>query len=173
MTTTDGTGAAAPTAAKAATAAAPGAADPAGGRRRRIVVGVDGSQGSVRAVEWAAAEAGRGGAELEIHTAYSPGYVFVTAEDVRQAMHQVVHEATEVAAAIAPGVPVRGVAHEATPARSLIEASRGADLLVVGSRGRGGFAGLLLGSVSQQCSLHAHCTTVIVRTPPAQPGRAS
>ena len=137
---------------------------------RRIVVGVDGSEGGLRAVEWAAAEAGRCGGELEIHTAYSPGYVFVTPEDVRQAMQRVVREATEKAEAAAPGVPVRAVTHEATPARSLVEASRDADLLVVGSRGHGGFAGLLLGSVSQQCSLHAHCTTVIVRAASGRPG---
>ncbi|MGH9092789.1 MAG: universal stress protein [Acidimicrobiales bacterium] len=137
--------------------------EPEVARMRRIVVGVDGSAGGLRAVEWAAAEAGRRGGELEISTVYSPGYVFVTAEDVRQAMQRVIHEAAGRAEAVAPGVTVRAVTHEAIPARSLIEASRDADLLVVGSRGHGGFAGLLLGSVGQQCSLHAHCTTVIVR----------
>lgn len=135
-----------------------------------IVVGVDGSRGSLRAVEWAAAEARRRGGVLEIHTAYNPGYVFVTADDVRQAMQRIIEEATSAAAEVAPDIPVRGIAHEATPARSLITASRDADLLVVGSRGLGGFAGLLLGSVSQKCSLHAHCTTVIVRTPEAHEG---
>lgn len=133
--------------------------------RPRIVVGVDGSAGGIRAAEWAAAEAARCDGTLEIHTAYRPGYVFVTEEDVREAMQQVVDEATAAAAVVAPGVTVSGATHEATPARTLIEASRDADMLVVGSRGRGGFAGLLLGSVSQQCSLHAHCTTVIVRAP--------
>jgi nucleotide-binding universal stress UspA family protein len=141
-------------------------------RQVTIVVGVDGSPGSLRAVEWAATEAERRGGVLEIHTAYSPGYVFVTADDIRQAMQRIIEEATSAAAETAPDIPVRGVAHEATPARSLIAASRDADLLVVGSRGRGGFAGLLLGSVSQQCSLHAHCTTVIVRTPDAHEGAA-
>jgi nucleotide-binding universal stress UspA family protein len=53
--------------------------------------------------------------------------------------------------------------HERTPAKALIEASDGADLLVVGSRGLGGFKGLLLGSVSQQCSHHARCPVTIVR----------
>lgn len=168
-----GTGAGAASAASAAVAAAVAEADAPTGRPRRIVVGVDGSEGGLRAAAWAAAEARRGGGELEIHTAYSPGYVFVTAEDVRQAMARVIDEAAEVAAAVAPDVPVHGVTHEATPAHSLIEASRDADLLVVGSRGRGGFAGLLLGSVSQQCSLHAHCTTVIVRVPAPHGGAGS
>lgn len=133
--------------------------------RPRIVVGVDGSAGGIRAAEWAAAEATRCGGTLEVHTAYRPGYVFATEEDVREDMQQVVDEAAAAAEAAAPGVSVSRTTHEATPARSLIEASRDADMLVVGSRGRGGFAGLLLGSVSQQCSLHAHCTTVIVRAP--------
>lgn len=145
------------------TSAPPATAAPA--PPRTILVGVDGSPGSLRAVEWAATEAQRCGGALEIHTAYSPGYVFVTSDDVRRAMQRIVDEAASVASEIAPEVTVRKVAEEATPARSLIAASRNADLLVVGSRGRGGFAGLLLGSVSQQCSLHAHCTTVIVRAP--------
>ena len=66
-------------------------------------------------------------------------------------------------ATVAPGVTFKGVTHEGPAAKVLLEASEGADLLVVGSRGLGGFSGLLLGSVSQQCSLHAHCPVVIVR----------
>jgi nucleotide-binding universal stress UspA family protein len=60
------------------------------------------------------------------------------------------------------GVEVERVVVEGPAGGALVEASRGAELLVVGSRGRGGFKGLLLGSVSQQCAHHAECPVVIV-----------
>jgi nucleotide-binding universal stress UspA family protein len=62
-----------------------------------------------------------------------------------------------------PEVEVETVAVHGSAAHSLVEAAANADLLVVGSRGHGGFAGLLLGSVSQQCAHHAPCPVVIVR----------
>lgn len=62
------------------------------------------------------------------------------------------------------------VVADAHPAEALLEAAIGADLLVVGSRGRGGFAGLLLGSVSQHCVSHAPCPVVVVPTPRADAG---
>jgi len=64
-----------------------------------------------------------------------------------------------------PGVPVERSVVEGPAAQVLLRAAAGADLLVLGSRGRGGFAGLLLGSVSQQCAHHAPCPLVIVRRP--------
>lgn len=129
----------------------------------RVVVGIDGSEGGIRALEWAAAEADRSGAVLEVHTAYGTGYVFITPSEVHQTMQRLIDEAVDHVVTTAPGVVVKGVIHEGAPAKALIEASRGADLLVVGSRGLGGFSGLLLGSISQACSLHAHCPVVIVR----------
>jgi nucleotide-binding universal stress UspA family protein len=60
------------------------------------------------------------------------------------------------------GVDVEPVVREGAPARVLLEEADDADLLVVGSRGLGGFRGLLLGSVSQQCSHHAPCPVVVV-----------
>jgi nucleotide-binding universal stress UspA family protein len=129
----------------------------------RVVVGIDGSEGSNHALEWAAAEAARRGAVLEAHTSYDPGYVFITDQEVHQAMQHVLDEAETHIVDLAPGLAFKGVIHEGSAAKFLIDASKGADLLVVGSRGLGGFSGLLLGSVSQQCSLHAHCPIVIVR----------
>lgn len=131
----------------------------------RVVVGIDGSEGSNHALEWAASEAARMGAVLETHTSYDPGYVFITSQEVHQAMQHRLDEAAKHIADLAPGLVFKGVIDEGSAAKFLVEASKGADLLVVGSRGLGGFSGLLLGSVSQQCSLHAHCPIVIVRPP--------
>lgn len=130
---------------------------------RRIVVGIDGSAESMKALDWAAAEADRCGVVLEIQTAYEPGYQFITHDEVQRTMERLIAEAKDRVAKTAPGVHTASGVHEESPARILIEASDGADLLVVGSRGLGGFKGLLLGSVSQQCSLHAHCPITIVR----------
>ena len=134
------------------------------GKIHQVVVGIDGSPAGDRALEWAAAEAARSGAVLEGHTSFEPGYVFISRDEVELAMKKVVDHAAAVVANIAPGVTFKGVAHDGFAAKDLIDASKEADLLVVGSRGLGGFRGLLLGSVSQQCALHAHCPVVIVRS---------
>lgn len=135
----------------------------AGGKVKRIVVGVDGSEHAERALAWAAEQAQRTGAALEIHTAYEPGYAFTTSEEVEMAMRRVLEQATEAVAKAAPEVATTTMSHQEAPAAALIEASEGAELLVVGSRGLGGFRGLLLGSIGLQCSQHAHCPVVIVR----------
>ena len=128
----------------------------------RVVVGVDGSEGSDRALAWAAAEADRRNAILDVVTAFNPGYEFITPDEVQGSMQAVIDRAIGQVAASYPTVSVEGVHHEGSPAEILINAGHHADLLVVGSRGRGGFRGLLLGSVSQQCSQHADCPVVIV-----------
>ncbi len=130
---------------------------------RRIVVGVDGSENANKALDWAAILADRIGAVLEIHTAYEPGYVHVTKDEIQRGMERVLEEARARVAKLVPGVTTTCQAHEETPAHVLLRVSVGADLLVVGSRGLGGFKGLLLGSVSQKCSLHAQCPTAIIR----------
>lgn len=128
----------------------------------RIVVGVDGSDNADRAVEWAASQAARTGSLLEIHAAFGPAYVFLAPSEVEATTMSLVEKATKRARAVAPRLDIDCVTHEGSPVPALVDASTGADLLVVGSRGLGGFQGLLLGSVSQQCTMHAHCPVVVV-----------
>jgi nucleotide-binding universal stress UspA family protein len=130
---------------------------------QRIVIGFDGSEHSMRALDYAAGEADLRHAILDIHAAYEPGYEFITSEEVQRTMDREIAAAVARVAEVAPGVATTSGTHEESPANALIEACDGATLLVVGSRGLGGFKGLLLGSVSQKCSLHSPCPVTIVR----------
>lgn len=134
----------------------------------RIVVGIDGSDCSARALDWAVHEAVRRGAVLDVVSAWmfpmAIGYSFTsTVESVRQSAQKLVDASITHVTDVAPDVVVRGEICEKAPTLALIEASVGADLLVVGSRGMGGFLGLLLGSVSQSCVRHASCPVVVIR----------
>lgn len=132
----------------------------------RIVVGVDGSVHAVRALAFAAAEAKLRGSTLHVIHSWTfpppaPGSDGLPHVDLQGAAELVLEEAIATLGD-EPGVEIqREIANE-LPAQALIRASEGAELLVVGSRGRGGFKGLLLGSVSQQCAHHARCPIVIV-----------
>lgn len=138
-----------------------------------IVVGVDGSEASVRALDWAAAEARLRDAPLAIVLAWQwptgfyadAGWAGVTPElesDLRQSAEERLDEACSAADAALDGLSVRREVVEGAAAQVLLDAAKDADLLVVGTRGRGGFAGLLLGSVSQQCAHHSPCPLVVV-----------
>ena len=136
-----------------------------------VVVGTDGSEHAERALEWAAAEAARRGASVRIVTAwhvpamvYAGGYAPMVAPSVDEAGKQAAEEVAEAAAEKlrGSGLEVEVSVCHAQAADALIEEAEDADLLVVGSRGHGGFTGLLLGSVGQ-CAHHAPCPTVIVR----------
>jgi nucleotide-binding universal stress UspA family protein len=137
----------------------------------KLVVGVDGSEASRHALQWASEEARLRGARLVvvhawfIPAAVAPGLVPVPVdpEEWRLEAEELVARELEETLGAEPGVPVERVVVPGSPAAVLVEAADGADLLVVGSRGRGGFAGLLLGSVSQQAAHHAPCPVVIVR----------
>ena len=129
----------------------------------RIVVGVDGAENADRAVEWAAIQADRTGSFLEIHAAFGPGYVFLAPSEVEATTRHWAENAAKLARRVAPELTINCVTHEGPPTPALIEASAGADLLVVGCRGLGGFRGLLLGSVSQHCTRHARCPVAVVR----------
>jgi nucleotide-binding universal stress UspA family protein len=148
----------------------------------RIVVGVDGSESSKRALRWAAEEAVLRGASLEVVHTYEhdrtwtsyPGDEDVSALAVEQLRDQIARTADRAAAharavvdrlvADLDGVAATGsVVQSQHPAKTLVERSRDADMLVVGSRGRGGFKELLLGSIGQQCASYAECPVVIIR----------
>lgn len=140
---------------------------PAGGR---IVVGVDGSVHATKALAWAVEEAGRRGATVRAVHAWRYPY-FGTGldgvpipESVLQGVEDGARQTLEQAVDRVPhaGITVERVLVMGPAAQVLVEAAADAELLVVGSRGRGGFAGLLLGSVSQQCAHHAPCPVVIV-----------
>jgi nucleotide-binding universal stress UspA family protein len=140
---------------------------------RRIVVGVDGSEHGDAALAFAAEEARLRDAELEVLLAWPP--ILTTGHWVPVEEESPLREPMELLDAVigrvlGPEIDVpivRSTPLEA-PAPALLEASGRADLLVVGSRGRGGFKGLLLGSVGQQCVVHARCPVVVV--PLRRPG---
>jgi nucleotide-binding universal stress UspA family protein len=138
-----------------------------------IVVGIDGSEGSARALEWAAAEARLRGAPLMLVHAWLPpaslyggmGWTGSSGEvvgDFRDLAEKELDDVCRKHVAALDGLEVERSLVEDVPAFALLQAAIGADLLVVGTRGHGGFAGLLLGSVSQQCAHHAPCPVVIV-----------
>ncbi len=138
----------------------------------RVVVGVDGSEGSVRAVRWAAAEAREHGAELSVVATYVEpvssselGYKIAWADntDWRGEADATLQRTLLEALGADPHVSVQTRVIDGPAAKTLIELSEQADLLVVGTRGHGGFAGMLLGSVSQHVTAHAHCTVAVVR----------
>lgn len=135
----------------------------------RIVVGVDGSAGSKQALGWAARQAGLTGAVLEVITAwdYPATYGWVPAPPEDYALADFAEKAlsetiAEVLGADAPASLRRRVVR-GHPAQVLVEASEGAELLVVGSRGYGGFADALLGSVSTYAVHHAHGPVTVIR----------
>jgi nucleotide-binding universal stress UspA family protein len=135
---------------------------------QRIVVGVDGSETSERALQWAVEEARLRHATITVVNAWSVtfggGYPFAaSAIDpaiFEEAGRQILDAA--VRSVDATGVELETVLECGGAAESLIAAAKGADLVVVGSRGLGGFTGLLLGSVSHQVAHHAPCPVVII-----------
>ena len=134
------------------------------------MVGVDGSDSGADALRWAAAQARLTGADLhaiyvwDFPTAYgwawAPGFTGLDLPaESRKALDTIVAQVLDDA----PDVPVVARVERGHAAEVLVNASRGADLLVVGSRGRGAFADMLLVSVSLHCAQHADCSLVIIR----------
>lgn len=135
----------------------------------RIVVGVDGSDSSREALRWAIHQAKLTGAEVDVVTAwrypstYGWGPVDDAAADLERDAKKTLVEALTEVSGLEPEVPVRPLVAEGHAAEVLLRAAEGADLLVVGSRGHGGFASALVGSVSMYCVSHAHCPVLVLR----------
>jgi len=137
---------------------------------RRIVVGVDTSDNAARAAVWAVREAADRG--LALHLVYAldlPGTAGMVLEPPEYGRKQ--HQAgAALLAAITgkvrelrPNVVVTSEVSELSPARTLVALSQDAELVVTGTRGHGGFAGMLLGSVSMKLAAHSHCPVIVVR----------
>jgi nucleotide-binding universal stress UspA family protein len=130
----------------------------------RIVVGVDDSPHSHDALAWAAAEARLRATTLEV--VYAMFYRSALLEQFPDELareRSILDRAVARATSLEPTIEVTGRMVEPPAAKALVEISEGADLLVVGSRGLGGFMELELGSVSHQCARHARCPVVVVR----------
>ncbi len=127
-----------------------------------VVVGIDGSDNSQHALDWAVREAAAVHAPLTVLAVHQVAANHWTGKKARHLADEAVTKAVSQAGDARPAsVTVRAVSGLA--AKELIEASRDADLVVVGSRGGGGFVSLLMGSVSSQVVNHAHCPVVVVR----------
>jgi nucleotide-binding universal stress UspA family protein len=136
----------------------------------RIVVGVDGSDASRAALGWAVRQAGLTGAKIDavcawqIPAAYGYGYATTLAiPDLEKAAVSELNRAIAAVTDETPDVEIRPLVVRDNPAQALLDCAKGADLLVVGSRGHGGFTGALLGSVGQHCVQHAECPVVVIR----------
>jgi len=134
----------------------------------RIVVGVDGSEQSEQALRWATRMSLATGAQIDaviawhVPVGYGGAYLpesWSPKDDARATLTRTVD------AVFAAGRPtgMRLLVRQGPATQALLDAGRGAEMLIVGSRGRGGFAGLLLGSVSAACAQHAGCPVLIVR----------
>jgi nucleotide-binding universal stress UspA family protein len=139
-----------------------------------VVVGDDGSECAALALRWAAEEARLRQCKLHVVRAWSissaprprswkVGYAPSLAEYEEAVAEEMGRDVSENIGDFA-GLDIECHAVHAPSAQVLLAASNGADLLVVGSRGRGGFAGLVLGSVTEQVVRHAGCAVVVIRT---------
>jgi nucleotide-binding universal stress UspA family protein len=136
-----------------------------------IVVGVDGSEGALSALHYALDEARMRGSDVKAvkawHVplaAYETGFAPLPLDltDYEKLSTEALAKIIEGLGDAAEGVEITPVVHEGQAADVLLAEAKGADLLVVGSRGRGGFRGLLLGSISAQCAHHTPCPVMII-----------
>lgn len=142
----------------------------AGAPIARIVVGVDGSEASVEALRQAQRLATPLGAKVQAVACWEypqmyTGYVMMGIEGFEEGARKVLDEAVAQAFGAETPANVTSTLIRSHPREALIDASREADMIVVGRRGHGGFGGLLLGSVSSAIVAHAHCPVLVVHTP--------
>lgn len=140
---------------------------------RRIVAGVDGSPSSIEALKWALKQAELTDATVEAVSAWHfplmmGGYAWppvgvLETSDFAGLAGKTLAAAVTSAIGADDRWRITEIVREGDAAQILIEQAAGADLLVVGSRGHGGFTEALLGSVSQHCVHHARCPVVIIR----------
>ncbi|MFC8620360.1 universal stress protein [Micromonospora purpureochromogenes] len=139
-----------------------------------ILVGYDGSTDATLALDWALDEAQRSGRPVRLAYVFEwltvagwigPGVApgIWPDETARRQVEELVYKAAADAVAQRPGTTVHGEVYDGPPALVLQERSADAGLLVLGSRGHGGFAGLLAGSTAVAVTAHAHCPVVVVR----------
>jgi nucleotide-binding universal stress UspA family protein len=151
----------------------------------RIVVGIDGSEPSVEALRWAAEQARLTNSRLEVVIAweipasfgmetlggFSPSYEGLPPFDFAGTAQLTLDTAVKEAIGAPGGLHVDRLVIEGHPAAVLLDRSIGAQLLVVGSRGHGGFEGLVFGSVSAHVAGHAHCPVTVVRNVDSTPSQ--
>lgn len=145
-----------------------GESNTAAARDRRIVTGIDGSPASVAALEWAVRQAELTNASLEIVAAWewptSFGWSLIPeGYDPASDMQKMIDSLLADVRTKHPEVPIVVKIIEGHPAPVLIHESKGAELLVVGSRGHGEFVGMLIGSTSEHCVANAACPVVVFR----------
>ncbi|OIR41022.1 universal stress protein [Corynebacterium sp. NML130628] len=137
-----------------------------------VVVAVDGSPASHNAVRWAANTAAKRGIALQLAASYTmPQFLYAEGmvppkelfDDLQKETIQKVDEARDIALEVAPDIKVGHVVAEGSPIDMLLEMSRTATMIVMGSRGLGGLSGMVLGSVSGAVVSHASCPVVVVR----------
>jgi nucleotide-binding universal stress UspA family protein len=142
-------------------------------KQPRIVVGVDGSPASLEALDWAVREARLRGATLEVvHASFFRQAFLDSFPGAKEGEQSILDAALARAKAMAPDIRLVGRFGDPPAAEVLVEVSKDADLLVVGSRGLGPFKEFALGSVSHDCARHAQCPLVIVGSSTAHTQRS-
>lgn len=137
---------------------------------KKIVVGIDGSEGSNNALRWAISESKLRGTAIEVVHVWNfvpivdpiSGMAFVPTPDLQESAELLTKNTVQSVSELAGSVTITTHTQQGNAAEVLIKHSQQADLLVVGRRGHGGFIGLLIGSTAEQVTRHASCPVVVV-----------